>query len=160
MKIQCLYDKLVPVTELRGHPKNPNKHPEEQIETLAKILAYQGWRYPIKVSKQSGFITSGHGRLEAAKHLGWTEVPVNFQDYENEAQEFADIVADNAIADWADLDLSMVNMELGDLGPDFDLDLLGIKDFKLDVFEHKNNEKELDENLELKNECPSCGYEW
>lgn len=132
MKIFCLYDSLVPVKELREHPKNSNNHPNEQIERLAKILDYQGWRYPIKVSKQTGFITSGHGRLHAAQKNGWDMVPVNFQDYESEDQERADLIADNSIASWAELDLAMINADIGDFGPDFDIDLLGIKDFKIE----------------------------
>jgi len=132
MNVNCLYDKLVPVSELKPHPKNRNAHPKDQIERLAKILKYQGWRYPIKVSKQSGFITSGHGRLEAAIENGWPEVPVNYQDYENETQEYADLQADNAIASWAELSLAEINLDLPDMGPDFDIDMLGIKDFVLE----------------------------
>lgn len=132
MQIRCLYDKLVPISELKPHPKNRNSHPEDQIVRLAKILKYQGWRYPVKVSKQSGFITSGHGRLAAAILNKWDAVPVNYQDYENEDQEYADLIADNSVASWAELELAKINLDLADLGPDFDLDMLGIKDFKLD----------------------------
>lgn len=135
MKIHCLYDRLVPIKELKPHPKNRNKHSKEQIDRLAKIISYQGFRYPIKVSKQSGFITSGHGRLDAAKVLSLKEVPVNFQDYENEAQEYADVQSDNAIASWAELDLSGINFDLPELGPDFDIEMLGIRDFVLEPAE-------------------------
>lgn len=153
MKTRCLYDKLMSVRDLKPHPKNRNDHPKDQIERLAKILEYQGWRYPIKVSKQSGYITSGHGRLEAAVHNNWKEVPVNFQDYDSDEQEYADVQADNAIASWAELDLSAVNSDLGDIGPDFDLDLLGIKDFVLEPADKLNpqcDEDEVPENVEPK----------
>lgn len=126
---------MVSVKELKPNPLNRNSHPKDQIERLAKILEYQGWRYPIKVSKRSGLITSGHGRLEAAKLLKLKEVPVSFQDYADEAQEYADLTADNAIASWSELDLSGINSDIVDLGPDFDLDLLGIKGFDLDPSE-------------------------
>lgn len=132
MKVHCPHDRLVSVRELKPHPKNRNQHPKDQIERLAKILEYQGWRYPIKVSKQSGFITSGHGRLEAARHLKLKEVPVSFQDYTDEAQEYADLQADNAIASWSELDLSAINSDIADLGPDFDIDLLGINGFVIE----------------------------
>jgi hypothetical protein len=132
MIVHCPHDAMVSVKELKPHPKNRNSHPKEQIERLAKILDYQGFRYPIKVSKLSGFITSGHGRLAAAKLLKIKEVPVSFQDYADEAQEYADLQADNAIASWSELDLSGINSDMLDLGPDFDLDLLGIKDFGID----------------------------
>lgn len=135
IKVHCAHDKLIPVGLLNPHPKNRNKHPKEQIQRLAKILEYQGFRYPIKVSKLSGFITAGHGRLEAAKLLNLDSVPVNFQDYDSEEQEYADLVADNAIALWAEIDLSGVNFDLQDLGPDLDLDMLGLKRFTVDPSE-------------------------
>lgn len=150
-KIHCLYDKLVPTKELNPHPKNRNEHPEDQIRRLAKILDYQGWRYPVKVSKRSGFVTSGHGRIDAARLNGWKTVPVNFQEYESEEQEYADVQADNAIASWADLDLGGINADLCDLGPDFDIDLLGIKDFVLEPtekLEPQCDEDEVPEHVE------------
>lgn len=151
MKIHCLCDKLVSVSELKPHPKNRNKHPENQIERLANILSYQGWRYPVKVSKRSGFVTSGHGRIEAAKLNGWKEVPVNFQDYDSDEQEYADVQADNAIASWSELDLSGINADIGDLGPDFNIDLLGIKDFvvePIDKLEPQCDEDDVPEHVE------------
>ncbi len=126
---------MVAIAQMVPHPKNPNMHPPDQIERLADIIQTQGWRRPITVSKQTGFITVGHGRLEAAKLRGWSEVPVTYQDYDNEDLEYADMVADNAIDDWASLDLSAINANLENLGPDFELDLLGIKDFALDMSE-------------------------
>jgi len=135
MIVHCAHDDLVDVSTLKAHPQNRNDHPADQIVRLAKILEYQGWRYPVKVSKRSGFITSGHGRVLAAKSLGWKQVPVNFQDYDSDEQEYADVVSDNAIASWSELDLSGINTDIGDLGPDFDIDLLGIKDFVIEPAE-------------------------
>lgn len=153
MPIHCLYDKLIATKDLKNHPKNRNQHPTDQIERLASILKYQGWRYPIKVSKRSGFITSGHGRLLAAQQLNWSQVPVNFQEYDSDEQEYADVQADNAIASWAELDLSGINSDLGDLGPDFNIDLLGIKDFVLEPIEKLApgcDENEVPEQVEAK----------
>jgi hypothetical protein len=135
MKVRCLYDKLVPIEELKAHPQNRNKHSDSQIQRLARIIEYQGWRYPLKVSRLSGCITAGHGRLLAAKANGWSQVPVNYQDYDSEEQEYADVQADNAIASWAELDLSAINTDIGDLGPDFDIDMLGLRGFVLEPME-------------------------
>lgn len=131
--INCEYEKLVPVKELKPHPKNRNDHPDDQIARLARVIEYQGFRHPIIVSNLSGFIVAGHGRLAAAKKLKIKEVPVDYQDFGSEEQEYAFLVSDNAVALWAELDLSGINADLGDLGPDFDIDLLGIKNFTLDV---------------------------
>ena len=135
MKINCAHNQVVELHKLVPHPKNPNKHPEDQIKRLAKIIDYQGQRAPIVVSKRSGFITKGHGRLEALKMLGWEKAAVDYQDYDDEAQEYADIVADNAIASWAELQYSQINTDILDLGPELDIEMLGIKDFKIEPLE-------------------------
>jgi DNA modification methylase len=137
--VKCLFDELLPIGDVKPHPKNRNDHPKDQIERLAKILDYQGWRYPVKISNQTGFVTSGHGRIEAARLNGWTEVPVNYQDYEDEAQEYADVIADNAIASWAELNLKGINLDIPALGPELDINLLGIRNFTLDVADKGNN---------------------
>jgi hypothetical protein len=131
MIVNCSHTELVDVDLLTPNPRNPNQHPKKQIELLAKIMKHQGWRSPIVVSNRSGFIVKGHGRLQAARLNGWTQAPVDRQDYANEADEYADMVADNKIAELSDTDLSMVLSDVVNLGPDFDLDLLGIPDFKL-----------------------------
>ena len=96
-------------------------------------MDFYGWRHPIIVSNQSGLIVAGHGRLEAAKKLGREKVPVHFQEFQSEEEELGFLTSDNAIASWAELDLGTINAFVPDLGPDFDLDLLGIKDFTLDA---------------------------
>ena len=152
-KIHCLYDALVPVKELKPSPHNTNSHSREQIDLLAKVLSYQGFRYPIKVSKQSGLITSGHGRLMAAKQLKWKQVPVNYQDYESEDQENADVISDNSVATLSKLDLSLINASIGDFGPDFDLELLALPEFTLDPPDIEEEPKQ----KEFKYfECPHC----
>lgn len=123
-KINCAYTELVDISKLVPNPKNNNKHPIEQIKRLAKIIDFQGQRSPIVVSKRSGFIVKGHGRLEAIKMLGWEKCAVDYQDYESEAQEYADMVADNQIATWAEFDNEMLLQELPSL--DIDTDLLGM----------------------------------
>lgn len=127
---KCAYDKIVDVVGLVQNPKNPNKHPQKQIEMLAKIIKYQGQRAPIVVSNRSGFITKGHGRLEALKLLGWEKAAVDFQDYEDDQQEFADMVADNKIAELAEHDDEFMLDSIKELGlEDIDFDLLGLNDF-------------------------------
>jgi DNA modification methylase len=157
--LHCKYDELKDPKSLNYHPKNRNKHPADQIERLAKILEYQGWRYPIKISKQSGFITSGHGRVAAALKNKWAEVPVVYQDYTDTDQEYADLQADNSIASWSELDLSGINLDIADLGPDFDLDMLGLKDFTLDVAD-KFADKDADEIPEVKEAITKPGDLW
>jgi len=160
IEIHCKYDELVDVNELKNHPENPQKHPEEQIEVLTKIFKYQGIRHPIIVSRLSGLIIAGHGRLLTAKKLGMKKFPVNYQDFADKDMEFTFLVSDNAAQQtFAELDLAKINFELQNIGP-IDIDLLGIKDFvvePLDKFEPGTEEEQgrLDEKQMTK--CPTCG---
>lgn len=136
IKIHCKYDDMLSVNDLKKkfHPENRNQHPKDQIERLAKILKYQGIRRPVSISNQSGKITTGHGRVMAADFMGMDSFPVVYQDYEDETMEYADVQADNAIAEWANLDLKGINADLEKIGP-MDLELLGIRDFTVDFAE-------------------------
>jgi DNA modification methylase len=144
---------MVPLKELKEHPKNRTVHNDGQIARLAQIFEYQGIRHPIIISNLSGFIVAGHGRLAAAKKLGLNDFPCDYQDFSSEEEEYAFLVSDNSIALWAELDLAGINSDIGDLGPDFDIDLLGIKDFTLDVaekLEPQCDEDEIPEKVEAK----------
>lgn len=142
MDIKCKFDAMVKLSDLKQHPNNRNKHSKEQIERLAKILAYQGIRAPIIVSKRTNHIVKGHCTALAIGANKAKEAPVVYQEFESDEQEYAFLQSDNAIASWADLDFSEINNEITDLGPDFDIDLLGIKDFSLEPAE-KFLEKDL-----------------
>lgn len=100
----CAHDAIVDVAKLVPNPKNPNQHPDSQIQLLGRIIRQTGWRQPITVSKRSGFIVKGHGRLSAALLEGMKEAPVDYQNYTTEAEEYADLVADNRIAELAETD--------------------------------------------------------
>ncbi len=131
----------IKISELKPHPKNPNVHSKEQIKRLIKLIRAYGWRHPIIVSNQTGYIIVGHGRLEAAIEMGLQEVPIHYQDFKDEQEEYAFMVADNAIASWAELDLAAINLEVPDLGPDFDIELLGIKDFEIEVADREDQDE-------------------
>jgi len=156
-EVKCEYQEMVDIETVlfKASPKNPNFHSKEQIKRLAKILEYQGWRSPIIISNRSGFITAGHGRLLAAQHSGQKQVPIDRQDYPSDEAEYAHIVSDNSIASWAELDLSMINTEFTDMGPDFDLELLGLKDFRVDPKFDMEKDKE-----KKPKKCPECGHEF
>ena len=110
----CVHDELIPIGKAVPNPKNPNNHPKEQIELLAKIIQAQGWRQPITISTRSGLIVKGHGRLQAAVLMGADKVPVDFQNYASEAEEIADLTADNRLAELAEMSSTMLAEILAD----------------------------------------------
>lgn len=126
MKIECAHDAMVALRKLKPHPGNPNKHPPEQIRLLSKIISSQGWRLPIVVSNRSGFIVAGHGRLLAAQALRLKEAPVDYQEFGSEAEEIAHLIADNRIAELAEMDRAALRelAEQIDSGA-FDMELTG-----------------------------------
>lgn len=126
---------MVPIENLKPNPRNNNIHPPEQIVRLMKIIEKSGYRDPAIVSNQSGYVVSGHGRIEAAKQLGMKEIPCVFQDFESEDEEYIFMTQHNAIARWAELDFAQINSDIQDLGP-FDIDLLGIKDFVVEPLDN------------------------
>jgi DNA modification methylase len=131
--VYCGYDALVPVESLVENPRNPNTHPESQLKLLGEIIKGNGWRQPITVSKRSGFIVKGHGRYQAAKLIGCSKVPVDYQEYATEAEEWADMVADNRIAELSEMDDKTLADVLKDLSADdsIPLELSGYSDEEL-----------------------------
>ena len=165
----CAHDAIVSIKELRPNPRNPNQHPPDQIKALGAIIRSTGWRGPITVSTRSGMIVKGHGRLMAAQLEDMTEVPVDFQNYASEAEELADLTADNRIAELATTD----NKLLAELFADIDT---GEIPFLLSGYteqEYGNivtalseaiHDEELkadtDEKPKATCRCPKCGHEF
>jgi len=124
--VYCTYDELADTAAIVGNPRNPNTHPEAQVELLAKIISSTGWRQNITISRRSGFVVKGHGRLAAARLAGIPQCPVEYQDYSSEAEEWADLTADNRLAELAEID----DVKLADLlaeltQEDFPMELTG-----------------------------------
>ena len=134
VEVWCAFEKLVPVGELQPNPRNPNTHPVRQIELLAKNIRHFGWRHPITVSKRSGMIVSGHGRLLAAMHLGLRIVPVDYQEIAGDDDELAILVADNRLAELASTDLNeLERIAAGWRNENFDTLLAGFDPADLDA---------------------------
>lgn len=131
-EIKCAHVEVWPLEKLIEHPKNPNRHPKNQLQLLAKVIATTGWRAPIVVSRRSGFIIKGHGRFQAAKLGGMQTAPVDLQDYASEAEEWQDMVADNRLAELAEIDEDALKGLLKELAEtDADLEVAGFDEAAL-----------------------------
>jgi len=169
IQVHCAFDELVDVVNLIPNNRNPNAHPQKQIELLAKIIKNQGWRAPITVSTRSGFIVRGYGRLLAAQLLGVGQVPVDRQDYATEAEEWADLIADNRISELSAVDPALLTELLEELDvSDIDMDLTGFDEQELGKLMARfgipdEDFPEYDESVEKdvkKVVCPHCGEEF
>lgn len=118
-------DKLIP------YDKNPRTHSPEQISQIAASIAEFGFLNPILVDTTAGII-AGHGRLQAAKQLGLTQVPVVVLDHLTEAQKRAYVIADNKLALNAGWDDDLLRSEMATLAAEnFDLPVIGFSDDEL-----------------------------
>lgn len=124
----CTYDDIVQIGQVKPNPKNPNTHPESQIKMLADIIQANGWRNNITVSARSGLIVRGHGRLLAAQRLDLNAVPVEYQEYASEAEELADLAADNRLSELSVADDSLLSELLDMISDDIPLELAGYED--------------------------------
>jgi len=73
------------IAELKPDPKNPRAHRPRQIRQIARSIETFGFNVPVLVDSH-GKVIAGHGRLEAAKLLGWSEVPTICLEHLTEAQ--------------------------------------------------------------------------
>ena len=118
------------IDDVRPNSRNARTHSKKQIRQIAKSVKRFGFINPILVDG-SGMVLAGHGRLEAARLLGITQVPVVVITHLSDAEKRAYVLADNKLAENAGWDRAMLAVELGDLAvmlPEIDLDI-GITGF-------------------------------
>src|SRR2546421_5866492 len=89
-------------------------------------------------------VIAGHGRVLAAKELGWTEVPVIALEHLDAAQQRAFAIADNRLTEnstWDDRLLAEQLKELSVLDLSFDLEATGFDmgeiDFRIESLGEK-----------------------
>lgn len=85
------------IAALRPSPHNARVHGAQQVRQLAESIRKFGFNSPVLVDAQ-GVIIAGHGRVEAAKQAGLTQVPVVALDHLTPDQVRAFMLADNRIA--------------------------------------------------------------
>ena len=86
-----------------------------------------GFNVPILINRDLQVI-AGHGRLQAARNLGWSEVPTIMLEHLTEAQAKAFMIADNRLTEtstWDDRLLAEQLKELSLVDLDFSLEVTG-----------------------------------
>ena len=131
VSVFCAFDEVVEINKLKENPRNPNTHPSVQIDLLAQIIKKTGWRAPITVSNLSGFIVKGHGRLQAAKAAGFKHCPVEYQNFSDEEEEMAALLADNKLAELAEIDVE----KLTEIFKDYEFEDLSLTGYSQEEFD-------------------------
>ncbi len=118
---------MISVAKIKPNPFNARRHDRKQISMLAKSIQKFGFVVPAIVD-DAGELISGHARLEAARQLGWTEIPVIRAAHLSEADKRAFMIADNRLAERASWDTTALRGELNflsELDIDFDFSAIG-----------------------------------
>lgn len=122
-----------PIAELHPFPSNARTHSQKQIKQIAHSIDRFGFTNPVLIDPE-GTIIAGHGRVEAAKLLGWTDVPTLEIAYLSPADLRAYVLADNKLALNAGWDPDLLAIELQVLVDlDFDVSLTGFSMTEVDV---------------------------
>ena len=122
-------------SELKLDPKNPRRHSPRQIRQIASSMETFGFVVPVLVDARHK-IVAGHGRVLAARLLGWTEVPTICLDHLSEAQAKAFAIADNRLSEnsiWDSRQLGQQLKELSELKIDFSLEVTGFDMGEIDL---------------------------
>lgn len=125
---------LWPVERLVPYARNPRTHSPEQVAQIAASIAEFGFNNPVLVDSAAGVI-AGHGRLQAARLLGLSEVPVIVLDHLDENQRRAYLLADNRLSELAGWDNELLALELKDLSDaGFDATLAGFDTKEIEAY--------------------------
>ena len=132
------------VASLRPYSRNARSHSRKQIKQIAASIERFGFTNPVLVS-DDGEIIAGHGRVKAAKLLGFKQVPTLALSHLSEAERRAYVLADNKLALNAGWDKEILAIELQALVDlDFEVELTGFSlaeiDFVLDEAGEANPE--------------------
>ena len=134
---------LISTEKLIPYVNNARTHSTEQINKLRSSLREFGFINPVIIDRDYNVI-AGHGRIEAAKAEGISEVPCVFADYLTEAQKKAYILADNRMAMDAGWDEELLRVEIEALQAEsFDIGLTGFDESEIaDLFETDSEVKD------------------
>jgi DNA modification methylase len=122
-------------SELKPRSSNPRLHSKKQLAQIANAIRRFGFTNPVLIDDSNGVI-AGHGRLEAAKLIGLSEVPtVRLSDL-SQAEIRAYVIADNKLAESAGWDRTLLGLELrylAELEIDLDVTITGFEVPEIDI---------------------------
>jgi DNA modification methylase len=137
-------------THLKQRINNPRTHTKKQIEQIAASIKEFGFISPVLIDGADGII-AGHGRVEAAKLIGMSDVPTVCVDHLTPAQVRAYVIADNKLAENAGWDRALLALELQELSVDlnFDVTVIGFETAEIDLLIQDLNQGTQDEADEV-----------
>lgn len=143
-----------PVASLKPSARNARTHSKKQIRQIAASIERFGFVNPVLVS-DAGEIVAGHGRVEAARHLGLDQVPTLTLSHLSAAELRAYVLADNKLALNAGWDRELLALELqGLIDLQFDVELTGFSLAEIDLVLDEAREAKPDGRDSAEDEVP------
>lgn len=127
---------MIPIADLKPHPRNYRRHPPDQLEELRIRLRQLGAYKNVVATEGDHVLLAGHGIIEAAQLEGMEEFPAKLVPFHHESPQALKILAGDNAADWlaedddrlwADLFMEIKDSDLGLAGS-------GITDEALTMF--------------------------
>ena len=116
----------LPVEALMPYENNARAHADADINAICESIAQFGFSDPIGIWSENNLIVEGHGRLEAAKRLGLSEVPCIRLDHLTDEERRAYGLAHNKTAELSKWDFEKLDLELAAL-PQINFTALGFE---------------------------------
>ncbi len=126
---------LLDIEAVKPNPKNARTHSSQQLKQITSSMKAFGFTNPVLID-ESNVLIAGHGRLEAAKTLGLSQIPSIRIAQLSDAEKRALMLADNKIAMNAGWDIEILTRELADLSSmelSFDVELTGFEVGEIDL---------------------------
>ena len=145
--------------DLKFAPYNPRKISTRMASSLKKSIKEFGYSDPMVWNKQTGHVVGGNQRLSALKDMKKPEdeVQVVMVDMDLKREKAMNIALNKINGDWDEEKLIGLFNDMPDTNT---RDLTGFIEPELEILLSPNKMKEYDENVETKNKCPKCNYEW
>lgn len=84
----------VDINDLHPHPRNVEIYGDEDVTALQQSIQESGWIKPLTINPEH-VVISGHRRYQAAKALGYTELPVVIEVFASPEAEMERLLREN-----------------------------------------------------------------
>jgi DNA modification methylase len=149
--------KIVPIDQIKPHPRNARTHSKKQIRQIAASMRAVGFAAPVLID-ENNMLIAGHGRLEAAKSLGMSSIPAIIISDLSDAKKRALLLADNRIALSAGWNREQLAIELAALPEllvedDLDISVTGFEPAEIDALHADFEDASSDPADEIDDSC-------